>query len=169
MAALWSHRIGYPLVPVALLYTTGILLGRLFSTPALTWLFGGCLLALAAWFIPHKRQWQCSLAALLVLAGWTNLVCRTQPLSPIDLRFLLKGEPALISLRGVLTETPSERLQERRGREYSRTMALVDVSQIQRNDNGNWEPAFGRVIVSTTGTLPPRYYGGHGVEIAGII
>ncbi len=171
IAVLWSRKIGFPLVPVALLYTAGILLGRLAPAPSLMWLFGGCLLALAAWFISHKQQsrWQCSLAVLLVLAGWTNLVCRTQPLSPNDLRFLLKGEPELIALRGVLTETPSERIQERRGREYSRALALVDVTQIERNANGNWEPAFGRVIVSTTGTLPPSYYGGHGVEIAGVI
>ena len=103
----------------------------------------------------------------LILAGWTNLACRTQPASPNDLRYLLKGDPELVTLRGVLTETPSERLQERRGRIFSRTMAWVDVTQIERK--GAWKPAYGRVIVSTTGTLPPRYYGGRGVEIAGVI
>ena len=169
IAALWSRRIGFPLVPVALLYTAGILVGLLVPAPPLLWLFGGYLLTLATWFISHKRpwQWQCSLAALLILAGWTNLTCRTQPLSPIDLRHLLMGEPELVSLRGVLVETPSERIQQRRGREFSRTLALVDVSRMERK--GAWEPAYGRVIVSTTGTLPPSFYGGRGVEIAGVM
>lgn len=165
--ALWSRRIGYPLVPVALLYTLGILLGRWVPLP-LPWLFGGCLLALVAWFVAGQWPWrQWTLAALLILTGWTNLVYRTQPLSPIDLRHLLKGEPELVTVRGVLTETPSERLQERRGREYSRMIACVEVSQIERN--GNWERAYGQIIVSTTGTLPSIFYGGRGVEIAGVI
>lgn len=165
--ALWSRRIGYPLVPLAFLYTFGILLGR-WVPLSLSWLFGGCLLALAAWCIPYKPQWrQWILAALLVFAGWTNLVCRTQPLSPIDLRYLLKGEPELVTVRGVLTETPSERLQERRRRDYLRTVACVDVSQIE--NKGIWEPVCGRIIVSTTGTLSSNYYGGRGVEIAGVI
>jgi ComEC/Rec2-related protein len=167
IAAIWSRRIGHPLVPIALLYTAGILLGHLMPVPPLLWLFIGCILALASWFIPQKHPW--SLIALLVLAGWTNLVFRTQPLSPNDLRLLFKGQPELVTLRGVLAETPSERLQERRGREYSRTLAMVDVTQVERNGSAVWEPADGRVIVSMPGTLPARYYQGRGVEISGMI
>ena len=73
ITALWNRRIGYPLVPVALLYTSGILLGLLIPVP-LGWLFGGCTVALSSWCILHRHQWwwQGALAALLILGCETN-------------------------------------------------------------------------------------------------
>jgi hypothetical protein len=104
---------------------------------------------------------------LLVLVGWTNLVSRTAVVSPADLRTVLGTNAALVTVRGTLLETPSQRVFERDDTETWRSLAVVSVTAVHRD--GEWLPALGRVMTSTSGQLPGEFFAGQLVEIAGVL
>jgi competence protein ComEC len=154
-----------PLIPVALLYVSGILLAGL--PMPLTALFGvafNCGLLCLVW----SRARRVLLGALLVTAGWVNLAQRTAILSPHDLRAQFgTGDPEeLVSIRGVLRETPYYRSYEIRNQKVWSTMARLDVSEV-RLAKGDWQPAYGRVMSRTKKLLPASFFAGQTVEIRG--
>jgi hypothetical protein len=103
-----------PLVGVTLVYAGGLLLAEGFQPPLIVLFAISFGLAAAAVCLAVARPWL--LWPLLLVAGWTNLVCRTAPISPHDLR-LLQGETAqLVTVRGKLCETPGHRIYVRDGR-----------------------------------------------------
>ena len=70
--------------------------------------WAGVFLVLAlAW--PRARL--VGLGALILLTGWTNHTLRTAVLSPHDLRRILGEPPQIVTLRGMLRETPFTALQ----------------------------------------------------------
>ena len=91
-------------------------------------------------------------ALLVFLAGWTNLALHTAVLSPNDLRRILGDQPAIVSVRGTLRETPALRARARWERESWRATAQVEVTALSTNHQP-WQPATGRIVVSTPGTL----------------
>ena len=80
-----------PLGLVVLLYGGGLLLGEFFQPP-LSVLFAASL-ALTAVAVGFSRSRPILLGVLLVFTGWTNLVCRTAVICPLDLRRLLDQSP----------------------------------------------------------------------------
>jgi ComEC/Rec2-related protein len=155
----------HPVVIPTLLYVAGILLGEWLPLP-LAWLFAtsfGALLMALGW--PRGRG--AGLAVLLVAAGWTNQVFRTAVLSPDDLRHL-PPEPALVTVRGELVETPYQRVFDRGEEESWRTLAFVKVTAL-RSPRQAWCPASGVVAASTPGVLGEGFYGGREVEISGVL
>ncbi len=154
-----------PLIPIAVCYTAGILLGRIFPASApLLLATAGCFLVFAWLF---TRWWQPIAAIVLVLCGWTNLSIELSPLSPIDLRHLLPAEPQDVILAGILEETPSERMTLRRHRETAHTLAKLRCHSLKIKDT--WQPVCGTVIVSTPGELGSNYFAGLQVTVSGII
>jgi ComEC/Rec2-related protein len=154
-----------PLVPVALCYAAGLLLAQAFQ-PALFVLFSGAfvLLALAlAW--PRARPWL--LWPLLIVAGWTNLVSRTAVVSPHDLRNVIGDSAEFVTLRGMLTETPSLRIFERDAQESFRSIAELDVTSLSRGTH--WQPTQGRIVVTTIGELAGNFCSGQKVEVTGAL
>ena len=155
----------HPLVIPTLLYVGGILLGDWLPLPV-WWLFaGGFMAAGLALSCPRARDW--ALGALLVGAGWTNQVLHTSVLSPRDLRLQFEA-PALVTVRGRLTETPYQRVFDRGEQETWHTIAQVEVTSILRQHQA-WQPASGGVAVRTPGILPGRFCGGCEVEIVGVL
>lgn len=180
-----------PLLSLAVAYAGGVLGGWLWTRelawPAvpLAWLFGGSFVtllgALSSERIGRFLPWP-----LLFLAGWTNLAARTAVVSPHDLRLLLRPPPApedakaqaaqprrepafLVTVRGVLAETPTHRLYENfHGQPQLRSQAFVQVEAL-RFDRAPWQPAFGRIVVSTPQPLPERYFAGQIVEVSGVL
>ncbi len=104
----------------------------------------------------------------LFAAGAAGLTGNQSVLSPIDLRQLAPAEPALASIRGHLCETPVHRLYSHQDHVTHRTQAEVNVTQV-RWKNGEWQPAFGIVAVSTTGTLSDGFFGGREVTVEGVL
>jgi len=155
-----------PLVIVALLYVGGILLadGLPFQLPIL--LTCSVLLAFAA--LGWKRARPHLLAPLLGLAGAANLTLHTAIISPHDLRVLIGEKSELVTVRGALPETPYHRVYEHEETETWRTLAQLEVRAI-RQRGGDWQPAFGRVAVSTPGMLPANFFAGAQVEISGVL
>ena len=154
-----------PLLPVALCYAGGLVLGE-WAHPPLAGLFAaGWAAGLAA--LAWKSGRGCLLGALLLLAGWTNLERHTAVLSPRDLRVLLDGQPEDVKVRGVLCAAPAARIFERGAKEFWHTSALVSAGEIWRG--GQWQPAFGKVIAGTSGVLDSNFYNGRSVEVSGVI
>jgi competence protein ComEC len=161
-----GHSMKRPLVPVALLYVCGILIACVIPVPPLLLLTGslGLMVLTLAW--PCARL--VGLGVLIVLTGWTNHALRTAILSPHDLRRILGEQPEIVTLRGILSETPTQRVYERNQEESWRTMARIDVTALLRNRQ-RWQPAAGRVAVTTLGVLSTNCFVGQEVEISGVV
>src|SRR5689334_10483915 len=118
-----------PLVPVALCYGAGLLLGEQFPFPGpnLLAVTCGALVATLAW--EKYRPWL--LGALVALCGWTNLVLHTQAISPQDLRTVAGTNAHWATVTGTLIETPSLRVFEPENATTFRTMAQVDIDTVE--------------------------------------
>ncbi len=156
-----------PLIPVALCYTGGILLARYApAAPPLWRLFAASLgLALLALVYSSCRAWV--LLPVVLFTGWTNLAARTAVLSPHDLRLVVGEQVELVTLRGSLCATPTQRVYERDEVESWRSLAQIQVSALRRH--GDWEPAFGRVAVTVPGILDRKFFAGQTVEVTGVL
>jgi ComEC/Rec2-related protein len=154
-----------PLLPVALVYVIGLLLADV-AQPGLPFLFAlGFALLLPALVWAEGRA--LLLWPLLVVIGWVNLVSRTAVVSPNDLRRIVGNDPAVVTVRGALMETPELRIREQEDQVLSRTLARIRVSAMARRDA--WQPAHGIVMVSTRGELPEEFFDGREVEISGVL
>ncbi|MCW5555617.1 MAG: ComEC/Rec2 family competence protein [Verrucomicrobiae bacterium] len=154
-----------PLVPVALCYAAGLLLAAAFQPPLLLLFAVAFALLGAAVSVPQARVWL--LGAVLVVAGWTNLVTRTAVISPVDLRQLLGDSAAYVTVRGTLKDTPNLRIFVRDEQESFRTIAQLHVTSL--NHSTNWQPAAGHIVVTTIGELPEHFFAGQNVEITGVL
>ena len=154
-----------PLLPVALVYVGGLLLAEAIQPP-LCFLFS---LAFASLFLTlgWARARAFLIWPLLLVVGWANLASRTAVVSPNDLRKVADREPALVTVRGMLAETPSLRVYGRGEQESFRTLARIRVTALARGEK--WQPADGPVMVSTRGELPVEFFAGREVEITGAV
>ena len=155
-----------PLLWVAALLICGIVIG---DNITIDWRWP--TIATAALAVAGLIVWRLQryvIAAALISAGIVIQTITTAILSPDDLRVLIGNSPHLATIRGRLTETPYERVYERRGRENWRTIAFVRVDSISGKALKDGT-AHGVVAVSTSGILPPGYYQGEAVEISGVI
>src|SRR5262245_26305820 len=154
-----------PLLSVALLYASGVLLASYLQVPI--WL----LFSVAGVLVLLTLAWggarQVLLGLLIVSASWTDYAIRTSILSPHDLRGLFGTQASLVSLRGRLLETPTVRVYQPEDRPSWRTTARLEVSQVRRESH-EWEPGYGRVMVLTRGALT-NLHGGQDVEVNGVI
>ena len=152
-----------PLVIVALLYGSGLLLGDNFHLP-LPGLFAMAFALLIAALLSPRNLF---LWPLIVLTGWINLAWRTDVLSPHDLRLQMSKGSEYVSLRGELEATPSHRVFEMDDEESWRTLAQINVAQILQA--GEWRPAVGKVMISTPGILDTNFCAGQKTEVTGVI
>ena len=139
-----------PLVAVVSCYTFGLLLGVLLQPP-LAALFAVSFFVLVLVLVLDKFR-PFFLGVLLALAGWTNLVFHTATLAPDNLNTLLGNADAIVTVRGVLAETPHLKITVRDGQETERSVANVRVTGLLRGES--WQPASGDIIVTTPNPLP---------------
>jgi competence protein ComEC len=105
---------------------------------------------------------------LLVLSGWTNLILHTAIISPNDLRRLIGHEPEIVTVRGTMVQTPQIKISENRGSEIPHSLTQVRVVEVHEEE-GDWQPAAGQIIVSTPGLLSSNFFAGQHVEIKGVL
>jgi competence protein ComEC len=153
-----------PLLLAGLLYVAGILLANFVSVP-LAFLFPVSL-AVAALAIFWTRARHCLLYPLLLLTAWTGLTFHTAIISPHDLRTVLGSNPEIVTVRGILSETPAIRSSEAGDKTLQHTMARVDVTALRPN-RGEWKRATGRIAV-TTPALLTNLFAGQTVEVSGV-
>jgi len=155
----------HPFVPVVICYAGGLLLARGISLPPMV-LFGTAAgVVLGALFWPAARYWL--LLILLALAGLCHLSCRLNVMAPDDLRRVLGQRTELVTIQGRLCETPSWRLQERRGVETAHTLATLDALQLRRGNTTR--SVSGCVLVRTPGRLGEDLLAGRLVEVEGVL
>lgn len=155
-----------PFVAVVAAYGIGLLLAQ-FAHPSLRALLIVFVLV-AVVVLVFKTSRRLSIWPLLALAGWTNFTARTAVLSPEDLRVVVgANEPAIVTVRGTLAETPHLKIAEHQGREIWRSVARVRVREI--GGPADYRPAAGEVLVTTPGVLGPDFFSGQPVEISGTI
>lgn len=155
-----------PLIPVALSYLGGLLFAN-FTDVSVAALFVVTLI-LGVLAVSVSRLRSGLFLPLVFFAGWTNLTSRTVILSPHDLRRLVGEKAELVQLRVKLLETPSRRVFVRHEKESWHTLALVEINALRRGQ-GDWQPASGRVMTSTTGVLPENFFTGQGAFISGVL
>lgn len=154
-----------PLGLVALLYGGGLLLGEFFQ-PTLTVLFLLSFgLAVAAICLPRLRHFL--LWPLVICAGWTNLVWHTAIVAPDDLRATETAAAEIVTIRGSLAETPGQRVFMLGEQEAWHTLARVNVTGLRKH--AGWQPASGKIVVTTPGLLPELFFAGRNVEITGVL
>ncbi len=154
-----------PFVSVVIAYAAGLLLAQIFQPPLLALFaisFGLLILILILEKLRPFLFWP-----LLVLAGWTNFSGRTAIISPNDLRTQLGAEPALVTLRGELAETPRLKIIVRNEQENWCHVARVRVHEIIHA--GKVLPADGEVLVTAPGIPGTNFFAGQTVEISGAI
>jgi ComEC/Rec2-related protein len=155
-----------PFVVVALVYGGGLVLAEVVQ-PSLGALFSATLLfALLALFAGSVRF--LLIWPLVFFAGWTNLVWRTAVVSPNDLRVTQGDSVEIVTLQGVLCETPSARIFIRDEKEVQRTLATVHVTRMLRKGT-NWQAAFGKILVTTPAILSDLFFRGQTVELTGVL
>jgi Domain of unknown function (DUF4131) len=124
-------------------------------------------LGLAALTLAWARGRLVGLCTLIVLTGWTNHTLRTVIFSPHDLRRILGEQADIVTVRAAVRETPTQRVYARGQQESWRTMARVEVTALRRNRR-SWQPATGRMAVTTQGILSTNFFVGQEVEIMGV-
>src|ERR1700722_16958965 len=127
-----------PLAAVVSFYAIGLLLAEIFQPP-LAVLFSISFLVLVLAIVLKKIR-SPLICLLLALAGWTNLIFHTAIISPGDLRNLIGNETRIVSVRGILEQSPQIKLSERDGEEIEHSLSQIRVSEIRFNDD--WQPAF---------------------------
>ena len=156
-----------PLVGIGLGYTAGILLGVWEPLPPGILFASAFGFLLCACLLPKFRS--ALLWPLLICTGWLNYSLHTAVLAPNDLRNLLPPEPTIVTVQGVLAETPREKITLRDGEEIWHQIARVRVTSLRRvNQDQVAQPATGEIIVLTPGLLDERYFTGQPVEISGV-
>ncbi len=155
----------WPMVPIALACIGGIVLGDLIAS-SLAWLFPLAFLSSATALLLEKHRLPLLLFATLTVS-WANVALHQAVISPHDLRRFAGDQPQLATLSGEVLEPPSTRVSERDGKQLWRTMVVVHVSAIQRH--GEWEPAFGKVAVTTAGDFSEELFIGQRVQITGVL
>ena len=154
-----------PLLTLALLYVAGVLLGAVWPL-AVTGLFALTFLLLVFAMASAQLRRTC-LVASLVLAGWCNIAARLDILSPHDLRVVFGQRTDIVTVRGVLIETPVERVHERKGESVERTHAVVETHELRLD--GRWQAAYGRIAITMPGVLGTNFFTGRTVEVDGVL
>jgi ComEC/Rec2-related protein len=155
-----------PFVAVVSFYALGLLFAEIFKlSPAALLAVSFLVLVL---FFALKKSRPYLLCVLLLLAGWTNLILHTSVISPNDLRRLIGHEPEIATVRGTMLQMPQIKISEHRGGEIPHSLTQLRVTEIQEEE-GDWEPAFGEIIVSTPGLLFSNFFAGQHVEIKGVL
>jgi competence protein ComEC len=153
-----------PLLPVALLYAGGILAAHAIPLSPILLLSLSLSIAILVLAWSRVRAW--GLCPLIVLTGWTNFTLHTAVISPHDLRNILGEQPQIITVRGTLRETPTLRLFEHEEKAVWRTVSQLEVAALCPN-RGSWQPAQGRLAVSTPGALT-NFFARQVVEVLGV-
>ncbi len=157
-----------PLFIVALLYAAGVLVADIIPWRGSPFVLLGTALLVGLLGAGFSRMRAASLVVLLVLTGAANLRVHTAVLAPDDLRHHFRDEPAIVTMRGELVETPYHRVYDHKGATTTRTLGELRVEAVRPN-RGEWRRASGRIVMSTPGVLPANYFGGRIVEMEGVL
>jgi competence protein ComEC len=165
-----------PLVPVALAFTTGIMLDRLLTVSLLGSLVFSFIM-LAAWLINGfggKPGLSLIYLAIAVAAsGAAYHHYRRDCHSTDDIGWRIEDTPRVIQVRGILDEEPHERwqkpddpLRSPRQPKNARAQSITTLTVTQVHDRNGWVSASGRVQFVVNGPMTDLHAGDE-IETAG--
>ena len=183
-----------PLLAVAAIYVTGVLLGERWpGSPG--WLLAAAIAAalasLSCWWLNRACEATATHALnlhgqplglivllagplqsiftilALVLAGWANMARHNVATSAHDLRVLVQNDAAIVTLRGALAKTPDRRITRRDDEGQARLLLPVDAELIRLG--GEWRHARGRVLIDTLEPAGLELHAGRRVELDGVL
>lgn len=114
------------------------------------------------------RGFAAGIGLALFGAGALAYQATQRPLSPDDVRCRIDAHGELGRVRGILAETPSVRLSERKGQWVERTLVRLQVTG-WCPQGGTWDSASGQMMVSSQGVPDRRFFRGQSVEISGLV
>lgn len=165
----WSQFRDYmasrPLAVIGLLYMIGVLAAERFEFSLIPLFAFAFSIAVLALLVASLRR--LLILPLIPLVGCVSLTKSNAILSSDDLRTLMSDATEIVAVRGVLCETPAQRVFERDHRTSWRTAAQIDVTEIRRARE--WQRTSGSVAVSTPGILGKDFFAGQSVEITGTL
>ena len=136
------------------------------------WDFGVVSLSVALVGLAMAGLWARGFAAGIGLAlfgaGALAYQATQWPLSPDDVRCRIDAHGELGRVRGILVETPSVRLSERKGQWVERTLVRLRVTG-WCPQGGAWESVSGQMMVSSQGVPDRRFFREQSVEISGLV
>jgi competence protein ComEC len=154
-----------PLLLVGLLFVGGILAAEYIPFSPIGLLSGSAALIVLAILLAPART--LLLYPAIFLTGAADLTLNEAAFSPNDLRNLIKADNEIVTVRGLLLETPVIHYHENKGRTSASTQAKVAVQNLRPN-KGNWRPATGKIIISSAGEAT-NLFAGQMVEVSGVI
>lgn len=153
-----------PFVPLVALFAGGIVVSRYIGLDLST---GILLLCLATAAYPFLRTHAYVLLLCVFLAGAVLYSVRYEVLSERDLRLLVHEEPALVTVRGKLLETPSLREYPGVSNTVRYSYARLDVKEVFLNEK--WCRAQGSIASATRGEFDGPTSAGRSVEVSGVL
>ena len=154
----------WPFVPVAVLLIVGIVLAR-FGEVSHFVCAGIFSCAVVLSFVKLFRL--LGLTVGIVAVGMTLYVARYRMTSEDDLRLQLTGEPELVTIRGRIVQTPSQRDFYSGTNTVVYAHSVLEVSEILRGKE--WFPATESIANRTRGELSKDFVKGRRVEVTGVI
>lgn len=150
---------------MALLFVAGILAGDYFAVSPWHLLELGLGLLAVAVLWGKARPWL--ILAVLFLSGAANLRLHTAIVSPHDVRLFAGAFPAIVTVRGLVRDTPTLRVYEHDEKPSWRAQAQVELTA-WRAEKQEFIPVIGRVVVTTPAPLT-NIFAGQLVEVTGVM
>ena len=154
-----------PMVAAALAFVGGVLAADLVPL-SLFWVLTAALVVGGVALV-RSEMGRFLIWPLIFLTGAANQSSRSAIVSPNDLRLLIGERTELVTVRGELSETPTQRIYQQDDRQSIRTLARVRVRQIMRD--AQWWNAHGEVMAATKGDLSGEFFQGRPIEVTGVI
>jgi len=151
------------MLPVAVAWACGILLGDWTEFPLGLLLGAGFLLWLLAGVQTRARR--PLLLAAAAMGGWCAMEIAARPLSPTDLRRLVKASPVLCRVAGRIEEEP----QTRPGKAGGEGAALARLRVERIRLGGRWQAASGAVRAKMPESVARRLHRGARVMADGVL
>lgn len=154
-----------PLTPLALASIAGIVLANASHPPLFLLITLGFACLVSFTVFPRSRP--LSILFLTASIAALRFVDSLDFPYPNDLRSTVTNLPAIVSLRGILSESPSLHSSPRKDASHLHSTAFIDVLELKIDHR--WIPSTGRVQATLPGTLSTQFFRSQSIEVEGVL
>lgn len=154
-----------PLTPLALAAIAGISLAEFLQPPLSLLIATGFVSILTLVFWPRARP--ISLLLLTITTAALRFFDCFQLPAVDDLQTTVPTVPAIVTVRGELTDPPTQHSSFRNGSTRVHTTAFLEVLELKEGDR--WIPCSGKIHATMSGELPALFFRSQHVELDGVL
>lgn len=154
-----------PLTPLALAAIAGISLAE-YTQPSLPVLLAAGIISVLT-FAFSSRARAFSLLLLTATAAALRFVECLQLPALHDLQIAVPTLPAIVAVRGILADSPTQHSSPYKDSTRIHTTAFIDVLELK--DGDIWIPSSGKIHASIPGELPTHFFRLQHVEVEGVL